>query len=95
MAAFFLPIVVITYALRSTHYFHFHHYTGSLLALPLLWYPHPNVVYHCGFANGVLVEGAARWGYDPWWIPRKATIATQEKLSLTKNEKQKSGTNHV
>ena len=24
-----------------------------------------------GFANGVMIEGASRWGYDPIWNRRK------------------------
>ena len=62
-------MILITYVKRETHYFHFHHYTAALLGLPLMWIPHGYTIFWSGFSNGVLVEGTARWGYDPWWIP--------------------------
>ena len=60
----------ISWWLRETHSMHFHHYTGSMMALPLLWFPHPWTTFNLGFANGVMIEGVARWGYDAHWIPK-------------------------
>ena len=70
--AVFAPIIIISHCKRPTQSFHFHHYTGAILGMPLIWTPHPYLAFMTGFASGVLVEGTARWGYDPWWVSRKA-----------------------
>ena len=64
LGSIFGPIFVFW----KTHTFHFHHYLAGMYAIPLLWFPHPLPTWLCGWASGVLVEGAARWGYDPLWI---------------------------
>ena len=30
-------------------------------------YQHPVITILHGWANGVMIEGGARWGYDPIW----------------------------
>jgi len=62
-------IAVITLALRGTHTIHIHHYTiGGLFAL--FWrFNHPVSAMYQGFFLGMYVEGIARWGRDPNWIP--------------------------
>ena len=70
-AVILLTPVLISFVLRKTHDFHFHHYTGAMMALPLLWFPHGYLVFNMGFAAGCLVEGTTRWGYDAWWIRKK------------------------
>ena len=60
-----------------------HHYTFALMCLPMVWFPHWWPVMLNGFANGVLVEGAARWGYDPVWIKIDQPEEAQ-KLLITK-----------
>jgi len=64
-----LAIALITFALRESHYIHIHHYTiGGLFAL--FWrFNHPLSAAYQGFFLGMYVEGIARWGRDPNWIP--------------------------
>lgn len=70
------PIFAAIYLKRKTHSFHFHHYFAAMIALPLLWIPHPYTIWNTGFSAGVMVEGAARWGYDLVWIPRIPHLRT-------------------
>ena len=66
-----LPVILITVWLRKTHRVHIHHYTGAMMGLLVLGYPHWYIIFTCGWSNGVMVEGGARWGYDPHWYPIK------------------------
>ena len=63
--------VGVTWCLNKTHYLHFHHYTIAMCIVPLLGISGPFFSILAGFNNGVMVEGAARWGYDPIWNRRK------------------------
>jgi hypothetical protein len=60
---FTLPTVIF----RKTHHLHLHHYTCGMLGLLLLGYQNWLFALVHGFANGVMVEGGSRWGYDPIW----------------------------
>lgn len=65
----FVPFTLITICLRKTHKVHLHHYSGAMMGLPIVSYPHWWIIMICGWTNGVMIEGAARWGYDPHWFP--------------------------
>lgn len=69
----FGPIFAAIYLKRKSHSFHAHHYFLGMMLLPLLWIPHPYTIWNIGFASGVMVEGAARWGYDSVWVPKKSS----------------------
>ena len=66
-----VPLIVVSIYLRKTHKFHFHHYTAAMLAIPILGIPHGLIALYSGWSSGVMVEGAARWGYDTHWNPIK------------------------
>ena len=68
-----ITIFIVTVILRKTHKVHIHHYTACLMGLPLIGYPHGYLVFISGWTNGVYIEGVARWGFDPVWIPIKNT----------------------
>ena len=40
-----------------------------MIAIPILAFPDMWISILNGWATGVMIEGAARWGYDPVWIP--------------------------
>jgi hypothetical protein len=63
-------IAATTFVLRNSHYLHYHHYLIGATQLPLACFRHP--VSRCaqGLMLALLVEGAARWGFDPVWVPR-------------------------
>lgn len=61
---------LITYKLRNDYDFHFHHYTLGMVVMVLTCYQNGFVtVVHAVF-NGLMISGAARWGYDPIWIKK-------------------------
>jgi len=62
------PTFIISFLIRETHFFHFHHYVFAVYAIPCLWFPHWYIIFNAGFSSGVIVEGLARWGADPLWI---------------------------
>lgn len=62
----------VTCLLRKTHYLHVHHYTWAGMCLVLVGAAQtPYVSVLCGWFNGVMIEGGARWGYDPIWNKKK------------------------
>ena len=63
--------VTVTCVLKRTHYLHVHHYTWAMMCLPLLSLQAGFATFLCGWINGVMIEGGARWGYDPIWIRKK------------------------
>ena len=67
----FVPFTLISAWLKNTHRVHVHHYTGAMMGLPIIGYPQSWLIVLCGWCNGVMVEGGARWGYDPHWFPIK------------------------
>lgn len=71
--AAFLTLVglftAITIALRGSHYLHFHHYTWGVFFVPFWRFNHPVSAVLQGYFLGVYVEGIARWGRDPIWVP--------------------------
>jgi hypothetical protein len=46
---------------------HVHHYSIGMLAVAMLAHQSDKVTVLHGLANGVMIEGASRWGYDPIW----------------------------
>jgi len=75
---FTLPTVI----LRKTHHLHLHHYTCGMLGLLLLGYQNWLFALMHGFANGAMIEGGSRWGYDPIWYrnkPKTNAVAETEK----------------
>ena len=71
ISAIIAVFIVITVALRNSHKLHIHHYTAGIVFLVLTWFPDFWVAFNAGFSYGMIIEGAARWGYDPTWIPIK------------------------
>ena len=59
--------VLRTYALRKTHCVHVHHWTCGFVLLMYFGYQNVYVASFCGVLAGVMVEGAARWGFDDVW----------------------------
>ena len=46
---------------------HVHHYTVAMIVLSITGYQHVFVTVIHGLFNGIMIEGASRWGYDPVW----------------------------
>ncbi len=72
---FFLIIILgfasITAIFRRTHHIHVHHYTCGMVLIVLCGYQSiPASLFH-GFCNGMMIEGGARWGYDPIWVRKQ------------------------
>ena len=61
---------LVTLALFDSHSLHLHHYALGAMLMPLARYRFPLSGAVFGLAFGLLVEGIARWGMDPCWIPR-------------------------
>ena len=60
---FTLPTIV----LRKSHDLHIHHTNIGMFCAVLLGYQNFIVTFLHGVSNGVMIEGGARWGYDPIW----------------------------
>lgn len=61
---------LITLVLIESHSLHLHHYALGAMLMPLARYSTRTSGAVFGLAFGLLVEGIARWGMDPCWIPR-------------------------
>ena len=56
---------------RYGYIFHLHHYLVAMVLQSVLGVQVPFMTFVCGLMNGTMVEGGARWGYDPIWeIPK-------------------------
>ncbi len=62
--------LLITLAVSRTHTLHLHHYMLGALLMPLARYSTRASGAAFGFVFGLYVEGIARWGADPCWLPR-------------------------
>ena len=62
-----LFFTVPTYILRNTHDLHIHHTNIGMFLTLIFGYQNVLVTVFHGIANGVMIEGGARWGYDPIW----------------------------
>ena len=67
LALTILFVTVPTYLLRESHELHVHHTNIGMWAATMLGYQHPVITILHGLMNGVMIEGGARWGYDPIW----------------------------
>lgn len=59
----------VSLLLAGTHYLHYHHYlVGATLAAGAC-FGHPWSRVSSGALTGLFIEGLARWGPDPVWVP--------------------------
>jgi hypothetical protein len=49
--------------------FHLHHWTIGLMGMTYLSYPHWMFAILHGLCCGLMIDGGARWGFDPIWVP--------------------------
>ena len=66
-----LVFALVTVVLRKTHTVHIHHYTVGMLIVAVVGYSSVAAALVQGFANGMMIEGGARWGYDDIWVKIK------------------------
>ena len=78
-----LVFVGVTWCLKRTHYLHLHHYTWAMCCILILGVQQPFISFLCGWANGVMVEGAARWGYDPIWKRKEDQVKEEKESELS------------
>ena len=62
-----LFFVVPTFILKKTHDLHIHHTSFGSIGVIGLAYQNPLITFLHGISNGVMIEGGAKWGYDPIW----------------------------
>ena len=82
----FLCLVVLfftvpTLCLRKTHELHIHHTNIGMILATLLGYQSIPVTILHGIANGIMIEGGARWGYDAIWEKRGSSDAVERMQS--------------
>mmetsp|Transcript_4360 Transcript_4360/g.3652 ORF Transcript_4360/g.3652 Transcript_4360/m.3652 type:complete len:205 (+) Transcript_4360:273-887(+) len=65
-----LLLSVPTFFLRKTHSFHFHHYVWAMMLMIMAGNQNPYISIVGSIHSGIMVEGIARWGADPWWYPK-------------------------
>ena len=53
---------------RGCAYVHIHHYTIMMILLSYTCYQDVFTTFISGFFNGIMIEGASFWGYDPIFI---------------------------
>ena len=56
-----------TFILGPSYEVHVHHYCWSGLFLCMMGHPSTIVTVLHGVFNGIMIEGASRWGFDPIW----------------------------
>ncbi len=61
-------IAAITWAVRSHHHLHIHHYFLAGFFIPFTRFRNPVSVVCLGLSAGVYVEGISEWGMDPIWV---------------------------
>ena len=76
-----LVFTVPTYLLRDTHNLHIHHTNIGMWAAIMCGYQHPVITIFHGWSNGVMIEGGARWGYDPIWERKQLKDEKQQRSS--------------
>jgi hypothetical protein len=57
----------IVYRSKHASDTHIHHYTLGMIVLSFTCYQSTFTTVVAGIFNGVMIEGASRWGYDPIW----------------------------
>lgn len=77
---------IITLCRKKTHYVHVHHYTAGMFLVVLIGYQSiPAGIVHA-FANGMMIEGGGRWGYDDIWCRNKVEDPEEEAAEKAKIE---------
>jgi hypothetical protein len=69
---------------RSCDEVHIHHYTLSMIVLSFTGYQSAFVTAICGIFNGIMIEGASFWGYDPVFQHDKHPKPNPHKLQARK-----------
>ena len=69
---------------RSCDEVHIHHYTLSMIVLSFTGYQSAFVTAICGIFNGIMIEGASFWGYDPVFQHNKHPKPNPHKLKARK-----------
>lgn len=62
-------LVLYGYMNKGKYEFHFHHYCVGMFMLIMCCYQNMYMAAVYAIFNGVLIDGGARWGYDPIWNP--------------------------
>ena len=62
--------IVVTKYYGDRRKLHIHHYVIGFVVVMLAGYQNYYVSSLGGIFMGIMVEGAARWGFDPIWIPK-------------------------
>lgn len=73
---------------------HVHHYCVSLILVPFICYQSIVVTFMQGFLIGMMIEGGARWGFDPLWVDDNdynnvAFVNSNPKLHRSRAERRK------
>ena len=56
---------------------HIHHYTLMMIILSFICYQDAFATFISGTLNGVMIEGASHYGYDPIFIHKKTEAIKQ------------------
>ena len=56
------------YKARGAKDIHVHHYPLMMVLQSLCCYQSPFITVVAGAFNGIMIEGASRWGYDPIFV---------------------------
>lgn len=67
LAVLFGSVIIISFILRKTHFFHFHHYVWGCWVVILWGYQNIYISMVCFLGAGIMIEGVAKWGCDRWW----------------------------
>ena len=73
-----LVLVVLYFIIRGIKKAHLHHYVICMIFITLIGYQSVWLTIVHGIANGIMIEGSARWGLDPIWSGSKFSEVLHE-----------------
>jgi hypothetical protein len=74
--------VGVTLMVRSRLQYHLHHYALAMVGVSLIGYQNTRFTMLQAVLNGTMIEGAARWGYDPLWYVENKVYTLREDTVL-------------
>jgi hypothetical protein len=78
MIAYFGPQLFEVYRNKDRMTIHVHHWCIGYMIMMWLGYQNSFVIALHAVANGIFIEGSARWGNESWWYIYNDTSSTSK-----------------
>lgn len=70
LVAIIVGVIGYAYLISDKYEFHFHHYCIGMFGMIFACYQNIFITAVHAIFNGIMIEGACRWGYDPIFYPK-------------------------